>query len=91
VLDREGLYRLFDAFCEKNEFELNPDRSHVDAVLDGVLTNEKRYGVKFCPCRIVTGDFNKDVELLCPCNFTFQEKYKTQAECWCGLFKKKLK
>ena len=79
----------FGAFCRGNEFELNPDQVHVSAVIDGVIENEKRFGLKYCPCRIRTGDPGKDLELICPCNFTIQDKYKVQGECWCGLFTKK--
>jgi ferredoxin-thioredoxin reductase catalytic subunit len=87
-LNKDEIIKAFAAFCQGNEFELNPDKSHMEAVIDGVLENEKAYGLKYCPCRIRTGDFEKDLELLCPCNFTAQEKYASQSECWCGLFTK---
>jgi len=88
-LNKQELIKAFGSFANKNEFELNPDKSHMGAVIDGVLENEKKYGLKYCPCRIRTGDFEKDLELLCPCNFRSQEKYRTQGECWCGLFTKR--
>lgn len=88
-MNKREVLKAFEGFCRENEFELNPDKAHVGACIDGILENEKKYGFKYCPCRIQTGDFAKDIELLCPCNFTIQEKYKNQGECWCGLFTKK--
>ncbi|MFC1559940.1 ferredoxin-thioredoxin reductase catalytic domain-containing protein [Candidatus Margulisiibacteriota bacterium] len=88
-MNKKEILNAFAAFCDGNEFELNPDKEHVNAVIDGILINEKQDGLKYCPCRIKTGDLEKDMELICPCNFTIQDKYKTKGECWCGLFKKK--
>ena len=91
ALNKQEILKAFAIFCEGNEFELNSDKPHVEACIDGILENEKKYGLKYCPCRIITGDLNKDMELICPCNFTTQEKYKTKNECWCGLFIKRRK
>ena len=88
-MNKQEILKAFEEFCRDNEFELNPDKTHVEECIDGILENEKKYGLKYCPCRIVSGDFQKDLELLCPCNFTIQEKYKAQEECWCGLFVKR--
>ncbi len=88
-MNKQELVKTFDDFCRNNEFELNPDKAQVDAVIDGVLENERKFGLKYCPCRVMTGDLKKDLELLCPCNFRLQDKYREQGECWCGLFTKK--
>lgn len=88
-MNKNEILRAFKEFCDRNEFELNPDKEHVDFCIDGLLANEKKYGLKFCPCRIVSGDIKKDVEIICPCNFTMQDKYRSKSECWCGLFTKK--
>jgi len=50
--------------------------------------NEKNHGLKFCPCRLRTKDWEEDLKLICPCNFTIHETYKgvKDGECWCGLF-----
>ncbi|MFC1568439.1 ferredoxin-thioredoxin reductase catalytic domain-containing protein [Candidatus Margulisiibacteriota bacterium] len=88
-MNKQEIIKAFAAFCKDNEFELNPDKAHVDAIIDGILENEGKYGLKYCPCRIQSGNFQKDLELLCPCNFTAQDKYRDKKECWCGLFTKK--
>lgn len=58
---------------------------------DGVLNNEKNHGLKYCPCRLRTKDFDKDIKLICPCNFKSQNTWKEKGECWCSLFVKKNK
>jgi len=55
-------------------------------VVEGVLENEKKYGLKLCPCRLRDGTRERDLELLCPCNFKAQETWKNEGRCWCGLF-----
>ena len=88
-MNKEETLKAFEVFCRDNEFELNPDKAHVEACIEGILDNEKKFGLKYCPCRIVSKDFQKNLELLCPCNFTIQKKYAEKGECWCGLFVKK--
>jgi len=85
----EELKKTFEKFCENNDFKLNPDKDHADTALKGVLENEEKTGFKFCPCQIQTGDFSKDIGLLCPCNFKAQKTWLEKEQCWCGLFVKK--
>jgi ferredoxin-thioredoxin reductase catalytic subunit len=83
------LRKVFGEFCKKNDFQLNPDKEHLDMTLEGVMINEKNTGLRFCPCRIQTGDLKKDQWILCPCNFKQQETWQKEGRCWCGLFVKK--
>ena len=88
TINREQFARAIAAFTEKNEFEVNPDKPRVEMLLDGVMANEENHGLKYCPCRLATGDFNEDLKLVCPCNFGIHETYrgKPDGECWCSLF-----
>jgi len=88
-MNKEGLRRVWERFTEKNDFMLNPDKSFVDAVMDGVLENEKKHGLKLCPCRLRDGTKQGDLELICPCNFKIQETWGKKGRCWCGLFVKR--
>jgi ferredoxin-thioredoxin reductase catalytic subunit len=56
--------------------------------LEGIFNNDKNHGMKYCPCRLITKDFEEDLKLVCPCNFQIHETYKDKedGECWCGLF-----
>jgi ferredoxin-thioredoxin reductase catalytic chain len=53
------------------------------------LGNEKKYGLRLCPCRLRDGTREKDLELICPCNFKAQGVWKDKGRCWCGLFVKR--
>jgi len=77
-----------ERFASGHEFRVNPDRARVDLLLKGIFENERKYGLKFCPCRVRTKDWDEDLRIVCPCNFTIHETYKgiQDGECWCGLF-----
>ena len=85
----EELRKVWGNFTEKNDFMLNPDKSHVDIVVEGVLNNEKKSGLKLCPCRLRDGTRERDLELICPCNFKIQDTWREKGMCWCGLFVKR--
>jgi len=88
-LNKEELIKLWEDWTEKNDFILNPDRDFVEKLAEGVLKNEKDKGFRFCPCRIGDGSYEKNVDLLCPCNFKTQSTWSEKGRCWCGLFVKR--
>ena len=88
-MNEEELRRAWEEFCKKNDFKLNPDAEHVDSVIEGVLENERKHGLKLCPCRLRDGSSEMDFKLICPCNFKAQKTWASKGECWCGLFVKK--
>ena len=90
----EQLKAAWEEFTEHNDFILNPNQKHVNLIVEGVLSNEKQYGLKLCPCRLRDGTKEKDLELLCPCNFKTHTTWTTPKNnkppmCWCGLFVKR--
>src|SRR5512135_3753003 len=76
TIDREQFRKAIAAFTEKNEFQVNPDKERVEMLLDGVIANEQNHGLKYCPCRLSSGDFKQDLLLICPCNFAIHETYR---------------
>ena len=52
-----------------NGFKLQPDKVILGHILDGLLSREKIYGFRFCPCRRITGDPEQDKKIICPCVF----------------------
>lgn len=91
--NKEKFLEAIEKFTEKNEFEVNPDKEKIRMLLDGVFDNEQNHGLKYCPCRLITKDFEEDLKLVCPCNFLIHETYrgKQDGECWCGLFVRRKK
>jgi thioredoxin len=72
-------------YAQQNGFQLNSDKKNVERVINGLLENEKKYGKKYCPCRRVTGDKEKDAKIICPCVYHKDEIAK-DGKCFCGLF-----
>ncbi len=88
-MNRKELREAWEKFTESQEFMLNPDAEHVDIIIKGVTINEKKYGLKLCPCRLRDGSRERDLELICPCNFKTHDTWKEKGQCWCGLFVKR--
>lgn len=88
-IGKEEFRTALERFAAGNEFMLNPEREKVEMLLEGALSNEENHGMKYCPCRLTTKDFEEDLKLVCPCNFLVHKTYREQGECWCGLFVKR--
>jgi ferredoxin-thioredoxin reductase catalytic subunit len=88
-MNKEELKKVWERFTKNNDFMLNPDKDHVEMLLDGVLKNEESFGLKLCPCRLRDGSRERDLELICPCNFKSQKTWNEKGMCWCGLFLKR--
>ncbi|MBM3295656.1 MAG: hypothetical protein FJY82_14215 [Candidatus Aminicenantes bacterium] len=88
---RDDFRRAIETFARDNEFRVNPDPVKVESLLDGLFANEENHGLKYCPCRLRTKEFEEDIKIICPCHFPAHETYKgqEQGECWCGLFIKR--
>ena len=72
-----------------SEYKLVDDREMVTGLADGVVQNQLNHGLKYCPCRLTTGDLERDLKLICPCSFEVQQTYRENGECWCGLFERR--
>jgi len=87
--EKRGMIALWRRFTEGKDFMLNPEKKHVDLIFKGLKVNEKKYGLKLCPCRLRDGTKETDLKLICPCNFKEQEIWAKEGRCWCGLFVKR--
>ncbi len=88
-MTKDDLILIWKKFTKNNDFQLNPDAKLVDGVADSVLANEQKYGLKLCPCRMRDGSRQRDLELICPCNFKAQDVWTKLGRCTCGLFVKR--
>ncbi len=71
--------------ARKSGYRLNDDERQLGVVLRGLVRNRERFGEKFCPCRIRSGDSEKDREIICPCVFR-EEEVMVDGRCHCNLF-----
>ena len=47
--------------------------------------NEERYGYPSCPCRMASGEFEKDRDIICPCDYRDPDVMEHGA-CYCCLY-----
>ncbi|MEA3293098.1 MAG: thioredoxin [Patescibacteria group bacterium] len=84
----EETIEWYKDYAERNGFQLNPDKRAVDALIKGLLANEKKYGARYCPCRKIIGKFQEDRDKICPCRWC-KEEIEKDGHCYCNLFYKK--
>jgi ferredoxin-thioredoxin reductase catalytic subunit len=79
------LYDLLKKAQEPKGFYFNKDREWVLSILSDLLVNKERYGYSSCPCRLATGEREKDRDILCPCVYRAQD-VKEFGSCYCNLY-----
>lgn len=84
-MNEEELTRLMEKYAKSQGFRLNPDKEIVNAIIKGLLENEKNHGYRYCPCRVLTGKKEEDVPKICPCKW-HKDEIKQMGHCHCGLF-----
>lgn len=67
---------------------LNPDDEFLKNLLEGLKANEERYGYPSCPCRLASGRFEFDRDIICPCDYRDPDVAEHGA-CYCALFVRK--
>src|SRR5512146_459321 len=53
--------------------------------VEGLKTNEERYGYPSCPCRLATGNLDFDRDIICPCDYRDPDVAQYGA-CYCRLY-----
>jgi ferredoxin-thioredoxin reductase catalytic subunit len=69
-------------------YYLNPNPMFLQSLLEGLKQNEERYGYPSCPCRLATGKFESDRDIICPCDYRDPDVIEF-GSCYCGLYVKK--
>ncbi len=50
-------------------YYLNPDPDFLGSLLGSLKTNEERYDYSSCPCRMASGAFDSDRDIVCSCDY----------------------
>ena len=79
------LYELLKKAQEPKGYFFNRDRDWVMNILQDLLINKERYGYTSCPCRLASGDREKDRDIMCPCVYR-AEDVKEFGSCYCNLY-----
>ena len=63
------LHRRLHEEAEAAGYHLNLDRDFTLMLVDGLYRNRERYGYMLCPCRLGEGEREKDLDIICPCDY----------------------
>jgi ferredoxin-thioredoxin reductase catalytic chain len=66
-------------------YHLTPDPELLQGLLEGLKTNEERYGYPSCPCRLASGKLEYDRDIICPCDYRDPDVAEFGA-CYCRLY-----
>jgi ferredoxin-thioredoxin reductase catalytic chain len=77
-----------EADAKTNGCYLNTDPSFLNDLFEGLKQNEERYGYPSCPCRLASGKFEFDRDIVCPCDYRDPDVQEFGA-CYCALYVRK--
>jgi ferredoxin-thioredoxin reductase catalytic subunit/rubredoxin len=81
----DKLYERLYREAEAGGYHLNPDAGFAKELVKGLITNERRYGYRACPCRLASGNKADDLDIICPCDYRDPDVTEYNA-CYCALY-----
>jgi ferredoxin-thioredoxin reductase catalytic chain len=84
-MNKEELYEMLKKAQEPKGYYFSNDKEHVFELLEALLVNKERYGYMCCPCRLASGDREKDKDIICPCVYR-EPDVKEYGSCYCNLY-----
>ncbi len=84
-MEAEQLYEMLRKMQEPKGYFFSRDKEWVLDILRGLLTNKERYGYMSCPCRLASGDREKDKDIICPCVYRAPD-VEEYGSCYCNLY-----
>ncbi len=81
----EKLYVKLKDDAESGGYYLNPDIEFTKKLVRGLIVNQKRYGYQACPCRLASGKKEKDLDIICPCDYRDPD-LDDYGTCYCALY-----
>ena len=72
-------------YAHKQGWVLNTDEKQLGTVIRGLVRNKNKFGRLYCPCRLRSGDEEKDRAIECPCVY-HKDEVATQGSCHCRLY-----
>jgi ferredoxin-thioredoxin reductase catalytic subunit len=81
----EQLYETLKKIQEPKGYFFNKDQGKTFELLEGLLINKERYGYMSCPCRLASGNYEKDRDIICPCVYRVPD-VKEFGSCYCNLY-----
>jgi ferredoxin-thioredoxin reductase catalytic chain len=81
----DQLYLKLKTEAEANGYFLNPDVEFAKALAESLIINTDRYGYAACPCRLVKGAREENIDIICPCDYRDDDLCEFGA-CFCALY-----
>ena len=81
----EQLYEMLKKVQEPKGYYFSDDTERVADLMKDLLVNKERYGYMVCPCRLSSGDREKDRDIICPCVYR-TEDVAEYGSCYCNLY-----
>ena len=88
MITLEKVRRRAQADANTYGYFLHPDPDFLNDLLEGLRRNEERYGYPSCPCRLASGNFELDRDIICPCDYRDPDVQEFGC-CYCALFVRK--
>jgi len=88
-MEAEQLYEMLKKVQEPKGYFFSNDKTKVFELLQGLITNKERYGYMACPCRLASGNREKDRDIICPCEYR-QPDVAAYGSCYCNLYVSKV-
>ncbi|MFX0132508.1 MAG: ferredoxin-thioredoxin reductase catalytic domain-containing protein [Candidatus Hodarchaeota archaeon] len=83
--DIEDTKKYVKKVAEHRKWVLQPDETMFNDLIEGIAINKERYGYRSCPCRLATGEKEKDRDIICPCQYA-EPDIKEFGHCYCALY-----
>jgi ferredoxin-thioredoxin reductase catalytic subunit len=84
-MNARELYEKLKPIQESKGYYFNADMDMTLPLLESLLENKERYGYMACPCRLASGDYELDKDILCPCVYRVPD-VEEYGSCYCGLY-----
>lgn len=81
----EQVRRRAEADARTFGYYLVPDADLLQGFLEGLKSNEDRYGYPSCPCRLASGNLETDRDIICPCDYRDPDVAEF-GSCYCRLY-----
>jgi ferredoxin-thioredoxin reductase catalytic subunit len=81
----KALYEQLKKIQEPKGYLFYKDQERVFELLEGLIINKERYGYMACPCRLASGDREKDKDIICPCVYR-EPDVREFGSCYCNLY-----
>jgi ferredoxin-thioredoxin reductase catalytic chain len=83
--DVKQLHDMLQTVQEAKGYYFNKNNDRVFELLEALLLNRQRYGYMACPCRLASGDREKDKDIICPCVYRAPD-VEEYGSCYCNLY-----